>query len=248
MTPRRLAAVTLLTGLSVTAGAISFIRAHYQRTLERELAESSGQVGQLRVQAEALRVEQADRRRELEVIKADIAQAETALSAAQAAAEDSQCLATHARVDAAVTLEQVRCYKQYAEQAGCVAANERERSDNTMLGVLAGAGLAIMTGGSSVLLTAGGGLVGASSSGSQQCPTPECTLDIKQLRRKVLVEQDLGEFPQCRKEYESAFLVDTVEYDDLDDFEPEPGINGKAPRPLKKRKPRPRPRKSRSRR
>lgn len=248
MTPRHLAAVTLLSSLSVTVGAIWIIQAHYQRTLQRELAESSGQVGQLRVQAEALRVEQAERRRELEVIKADIAQAETALSAAQAAAEDSQCLATHARVDAAVTLEQVRCYEQYAEQAGCVAANERERSDNTMLGVLAGAGLAIMTGGSSVLLTAGGGLVGASSSGSQQCPTPECTLDTKELRRKVLTEQDLGELPQCRKEYESAFLVDTVEYDDLDDFEPEPGINGKARRPLKKRKPRPRPRKSRSRR
>jgi hypothetical protein len=56
------------------------------------------------------------------------------------------------------------------------------------------------------------------------------------IRRKVLAEQDLGELPQCRNEYESVFLEDTVEYDDLDESEPEPRVRRDARRPLKKRK------------
>lgn len=214
--PPKLLLAALVAVLTLVAGATLIIHTSYRNALVRELEARSGQVGELRVQAESLREEQVQRRRELDGLRADITQAETALSTAQAAAEESKCLATHARVDAAVTLKQVRCYQKHAAQAGCMATNERERSDNTMLGVLAGAGLAMVTGGSSLLLTAGGGLVGSSSSGSQQCPAPRCTFDIVKLRREVLAEQDIEKLPQCHGEYESFFLVDTVEFDDLD--------------------------------
>ena len=106
---------TCLTGLAMTAAVVWVIDDHYQRALRRELEETTGQVGGLRVQAEALKVEQAERRRELDALRAEIVGAEAALAAAQAQAEDSRCKATHARVDAVVTLVlspvSLRCYR-----------------------------------------------------------------------------------------------------------------------------------------
>ena len=221
MTLRGISLATCLTGLTLTGGAIWVINDHYQRTLQREIEENTGQVGQLRVQAEALRVEQADRRRELDTLRLEISRAETALATAQAAAEDSKCLATHARVDAAVTLKQVQCYKRFADHAGCVAANERTRSDNTLFGVLAGAGLALATGGSSLLLTAGGGMIGASSGGSRVCPAPDCVLDEQRLRRTVLAEEGIPDLPQCQREYESVFLTNTERLSEVEAIERE---------------------------
>lgn len=208
MNLRSIVIATCLTGLTVTAGATWVIHDHYQRTLQRELAESTGQVGKLRVQAQALQVEQADRRRELDAIRGEITRAEVALADAQAAAEDSRCLATRARVDATVMLEQVQCYKLLADHAGCLALRERTRAGNTMLGVLVGAGAAIVTGGSSLLLTAGGGLVGASSGGSRQCPAPSCVLEPRKLRRRALAQEGLRALPVCRGEYEAILLTD----------------------------------------
>lgn len=206
-----IAIATCLTGLTVIAGSVWLIDDHYQRTLRRELEETTGQVGRLRVQAEALKVEQADRRRELDAVRAEIVGAEAALAAAQAQVANSKCQATHARVDAYVTLRQVQCYQQLATHAGCLATRERNRSDSTMLGVLLGAGAAIVTGGSSLVLTAGGGLAGASMGGGKQCPKPECTLDERTLRRRVLEDQGLLHLPTCATEYEPTFLTDSGE-------------------------------------
>lgn len=206
ITPRALILATVAGGLTTVAGSTWIIHRSYQATLQRELEEGTGQVGQLRVQAEALRVEQETRRLEIEAIRADIQTAEAALATAKREADESRCQATHARVDAAVTVKQVSCYQQFAQQAECVAAHERRRANNTLFGVLAGAGLALATGGSSLLLTAGGGLVGASTGGGP-CPAPKCILDPKKLRRLVLAEQGLKKLPTCTEEYEPQFLV-----------------------------------------
>lgn len=206
ITPRALILATVAGGLTTVAGSTWIIHRSYQAALQRELEDSTGQVGQLRVQAEALRVEQETRRREIEAIRADIQTAEAALATAKREADESRCQATLARVDAAVTVKQVSCYQEFAQQAECVAAHERRRADNTLFGVLAGAGLALATGGSSLLLTAGGGLVGASTGGGS-CPAPKCILDPKKLRRLVLAEQGLKKLPACTKEYEPQFLV-----------------------------------------
>lgn len=205
-----IAIATCLTGLAVTAASVWVIDDHYQRTLRRELEETSGQVGHLRVQAEALRVEQADRRRELDAVRAEIGRAEATLAAAQAQAEDSKCQALHARVDASVTMRQVQCYQQLADHAGCLATRERDRSDSTMLGVLLGAGAAIATGGSSLILTAGGGLAGASMGGSQRCPKPECVLDERKLRRRVLKDHGMLHLPACTTDHEPTFLTESA--------------------------------------
>ena len=201
---------TCLTGLAVTAAVVWVIDDHYQRALRRELEETTGQVGGLRVQAEALKVEQAEPRRELDALRAEIVGAEAALAAAQAQAEDSRCKATHARVDAVVTLRQVQCYQQLALHAGCLATRERNRSGSTMLGVLLGAGAATATGGSALILTAGGGMAGASMGGSKKCPKPECVLDERKLRRRVLEDQGLLHMPTCATEYEPAFLTESA--------------------------------------
>lgn len=220
-----IAIATCLTGLTVTAGSVWIIDDYYQRTLRREVEQATGQVGGLRVQAEALKIEQADRRRELDAIRAQIVSAEATLAAAQAQAEDSKCQAIHARVDASVTLLQVQCYQQLAVHAGCLATRERNRSSSTMLGVLLGAGAAIATGGSSLVLTAAGGLAGASMGGSKQCPKPECRLDERTLRRRVLKDQGMHRLPTCATEYEPTFLTASGELegfgglDELGEFE-----------------------------
>ncbi len=213
-----IAIATCLTGLAVTAASVWVIDDHYQRTLRRELEETTGQVGGLRVQAEALQREQTERRRELDAVRTQIADAEAALTTAQAKAEDSKCQALHARIDAVVTLRQVQCYQQLADHAGCLATRERNRADNTMLGVVLGAGAAIVTGGSSLLLTAGGGLAGASMGGSRQCPEPACVLDHRKLRRRVLKDHGLRNLPTCATEYEPAFLEESVVSRELDGF------------------------------
>lgn len=206
MTPRTTLIGASIAGATLVIGATLLIHRHYQAALRHELEDSTGQVGQLRAQAELLRTEQEARRREIEAIRGEIKTAEAALAAAKSEAEESRCQATHARVDAAVTVKQVTCFQQYAQQAQCSAERERSRADNTLFGALLGAGLAVATGGSSLLLTAGGGLLGASSGGGS-CPAPECLLDPKKLRRLVLAEQGLQRLPTCTIEYEPQFLV-----------------------------------------
>lgn len=206
MAPRALLMIVLAIGATSLSGATWLIHRNYQAALQHELEDSTGQVGQLRAQAELLRTEQEARRREIEAIRAEIKTAEAALAVARSEAEESSCQATHARVDAAVTVKQVSCFQQYAQQAQCSAERERSRADNTLFGALLGAGLAVATGGSSLLLTAGGGLIGASSGGGP-CPDPKCTLDPKKLRRLVLAEQGLKKLPTCTIEYEPQFLV-----------------------------------------
>lgn len=206
MTPRTMLIGALLAGATLVTGATFLIYRHYQAALRHELEDSTGQVGQLRAQAELLRTEQEARRREIEAIRVEIKTAEAALAVAKSEAEESRCQATHARVDAAVTVKQVSCFQQYAQQAQCSAERERRRANNTLFGALLGAGLAVATGGSSLLLTAGGGLIGAGSGGGP-CPDPKCQLDPKKLRRLVLAEQGLKKLPTCTIEYEPQFLV-----------------------------------------
>lgn len=207
LTPRALVVSTVVGALTTVAGSTWIIHRGYRAALQREIDESTGQVGQLRAQADALRVEQEARRREIEAIRADIATAEAALATAKREAEESRCHATHARIDAAVTVQQVQCYQQFAEQAACSAANERRRADNTLFGAIVGAGLAVATGGSSLLLTAGGGLVGAGTGGGS-CPAPKCVLDRDKLRRRVLAEQGIKRLPACTSDYEPQFLIE----------------------------------------
>ena len=206
MAPRAWVLIALAVGATSLSGATWLIHRSYQAALQHELEDSTGQVGQLRAQAELLRTEQEARRREIEAIRGEIKTAEAALAVARSEAEESRCQATHARVDAAVTVKQVSCFQQYAQQAQCSAERERSRADNTLFGALLGAGLAVATGGSSLLLTAGGGLLGASSGGGP-CPAPECSLDPKKLRRLVLAEQGLKQLPTCTIAYEPQFLV-----------------------------------------
>lgn len=198
--------VTVAIGASVLAGATWLIHHNYQAALQHELEDSTGQIGQLRAQAEALRTEQEHRRREIDAIRGEIKTAEAALAVARSDAEESRCQATHARVDAAVTVKQVSCFQQYAQQAQCSAERESRRADNTLFGALLGAGLAVATGGSSLLLTAGGGLIG-SSTGGGPCPAPQCTLDPKKLRRLVLAEQGIPRLPTCTTAYEPQLLA-----------------------------------------
>ncbi len=187
MTPRKILIGASIAGATIVSGATLLIHRHYRAALRHELEDSTGQVGQLRAQAELLRTEQEARRRESEAIRGEIKTAEAALAVARSEADESRCQATHARVDAAVTVKQVTCFQQYAQQAQCSAERERSRADNTLFGALLGAGLAVATGGSSLLLTAGG--------------------DPKKIRRLVLAEQGLQRLPSCTIEYEPQFLV-----------------------------------------
>lgn len=209
MSSRRIILLALATGVVLSAITTFIIHNRYEAALRREFEATSGQVGRLRVEADTLRTEQEDRRRELETIRGDIRTAEAALSTARQQAEDSQCHAQHARVDAAVTMKQVACYAQHAKRAECIAARESQRADDTMFGMLFGAGLAMATGGSSLLLTASGGMVGHASSGGP-CPPPQCVLETKALKREVLTEQGLTRLPKCATPYNPPLLSETA--------------------------------------
>lgn len=206
MAPRALLMIALAIGATGLSGATWLIHRNYQAALQHELEDSTGQVGQLRAQAESLRIEKEERRREIAAIRAEIEAAENSRASAKRDAEESRCQALHARMDAAVITKQVACYQQFAQQAGCKAARERDRANNTLFGALVGAGFAMATGGSSLLLTAGGGLIG-SSSGGGSCPAPTCELNTKILRTQALREQGLAKLPTCEKPYEAQFLV-----------------------------------------
>jgi hypothetical protein len=219
MGPRATLMIGVAIGAAVLSGATWLIHRNYQAALRHELEDSNGQVGQLRVQAEGLRIEQATRSREIAAIRAEIAAAEAALANAKRKAEESRCQAIHARMDAAVTAKQVGCYQQFARQAECMAAHERARADSTLLGALIGAGIAMASGGSSLLLTAGGGIIG-SSGGGGPCPAPTCELNTRLLRFQVLREQGLQTLPPCETPYEAQFLISSQ--DVADDPLPDP--------------------------
>ena len=75
ITPRTLI-LSIALGCATAGGATYVIHRNYQAALKHELEESTGQVGQLRLEAQALRDEQETRRREIEAIRTDIKTAE----------------------------------------------------------------------------------------------------------------------------------------------------------------------------
>jgi len=183
--------LSLVVGIAGLVAAVTF-KIHYDvarsaRTGELKVLES--RIGQLKA-------EQATHRGDLEAIQRSIDEARSKLDAARRQARIAECRATNARIDAEITVEEVSCYKQYADRYRCDANNQKAKADGSAFGALLGAGLAIATGGSS-LLAAGGALLGSSGSGNDECPAVQCELAPVAIEHAVLAKHGLSGRVSC---------------------------------------------------
>lgn len=183
-----LSLVVGIAGLVVAmAFKIHFDVARSARTGELKVLES--RIGQLKA-------EQAARRSDLEALQRSIDEARSELDAARRQARIAECRATNARIDAEITVEEVSCYKQYVDRYRCDANNQKAKADGATSGALLGVGLALATGGSS-LLAAGGALLGSSGSGNDECPAVQCELDPLAIESAILARHGLSARVSC---------------------------------------------------
>ena len=143
-----------------------------------------------------LKAEQAAHHDDLEALQRSIGKARKELDAARHQARIAECRATKARIDAEIIVEEVSCYKQYADRYRCDANNQKAKADGSVFGALLGAGMAITTGGGS-LLAAGGALLGSSGSGNDECPAVECELDPLAIESAILARHGLAARASC---------------------------------------------------
>lgn len=181
----------------LAAGGVA-LGVSYKWKYDDSIATRMGDVGALDVRIASLRDEQARRRQELEDVRLAIADARTALAAAERESRAARCHATNAQLDAEITVRQVRCFQVHAEAARCLAANSEAEAEGTRLGLLAGLGLALATGGGS-LLVAGGALVGSAGAEQTDCPQPACTIDPEVLEPEVLRARGLSRRDACNE-------------------------------------------------
>jgi hypothetical protein len=183
--------LSLVVGITGLVLAVTF-KVHYDvarsaRTGELKVVES--RIGQLRA-------EQAAHHDELEALQRSIGEARRDLDAARRQARIAECRATNARINAEIIVEEVSCYKQYADHHRCDANNQKAKADGSVFGALLGAGLAIATGGSAAL-AAGGALLGSSGSGSDECPAVQCELAPLAIERAILARHGLAARASC---------------------------------------------------
>lgn len=156
----------------------------------------TGELTALESRIGQLKATQAAHHDDLETLQRSIDKARRELDAARHQARIAECRAASARIDAEIIIEEVRCYKQYADRYRCDANHQKARADGTAFGALLGTGLAIATGGSS-LLAAGGALLGSSSSGNDPCPVVRCELAPLAIKSAVLARHGLAARTPC---------------------------------------------------
>lgn len=183
--------LSLVVGIAGLVVAVTF-KIHYdvaRSARKGELKVLESRIGQLKA-------EQAAHHDDLEALQRSIGKARRELDAARRQARIAECRATNARIDAEIIVEEVSCYKRYAERYRCDANNQKAKADSTAFGALLGAGLAIATGGSS-LLAAGGALLGSSGSGNDECPAVQCELAPLTIESAVLARHGLAARASC---------------------------------------------------
>lgn len=183
--------LSLVVGIAGLVVAVTF-KIHYD-------VARSARIGELKVlesRIGQLKAEQAAYHDDLETLQRSIGKARRELDAARHQARIAECRATNARIDAEVSVAEVRCYKQYADRYRCDANNQKAKADGSAVGALVGAGLAIATGGSS-LLAAGGALLGSSGSGNDECPAVLCELAPLAIESAILARHRLAARASC---------------------------------------------------
>ena len=183
--------LALLVGIAGLVVAVAFT-VHY----DVERSARTGELKGLELRIGQLKAEQAAHHEELEALQRSIDDARKELDAARRQERIAECRATNARIDAEIIVEQVSCYKQYADRYRCDADNQKARADNTLFGALLGTGLAIATGGGSLLVT-GGALLGASGSGNGECPAVQCELEPLAIESAILAKHGLAARASC---------------------------------------------------
>jgi hypothetical protein len=186
-----LAVVSFVVGVAGIVAAVA-LKVRY----DVALSSRTGELQVLQSRIEHLKTEQAALHANLEALHRSIDESRDELMMARRQAQVAQCRAVDAQLDAEVTVEQVRCYQQYAEHARCDADNQKEKADGTIFGVLIGVGVAMATGGGS-LLVAGGAVVGSAGSGNDECPVVQCDLDPVVIESVVLARHRLSQRVPC---------------------------------------------------
>lgn len=165
----------------------------YEQFAQTKITELSQRLLQLRQQQQETETELARMRLEAQTLKIEVQEA-------RAAAERSRCEALVAQINAEVIVTRVECLKTQSEYAECDARNSAKKSDGGLLGCVLGMGVAALTGGAALPITAagcaGGTAVGASS--QVECGTPpSCTEEFDQIEATVLSKHGLTQRPIC---------------------------------------------------
>ncbi len=184
------AAIFVLSGIAGIVTAVVF-KVRYDAISSR-----AGDLKSLEARIDALQVEQVARREDLQRLHQSIVESQNELATAQRRTQRAQCQADNARLDAEVTVRQVTCYKAIADRAACDAKNAKDKTDGSLFGALIGAGLAVATGGGS-LLAVGGAALGSAESGNHECPAVRCELDPAAIESGVLAIHGLSHRKSC---------------------------------------------------
>ncbi len=188
---RHVAAISLVVGV-VGSGVAVLATLRYNAAVSAR----TGRVTELDARIEGLKTEQAARRVDLDLLHQSIDKSRNELLGAQRQAQAAQCHASNAKLDAEITVEQVRCYQQMSNYSACDANNQKDKAEGAVFGALIGAGLAVVTGGGS-LLAVGGVVAGASGNGNEACPAVQCELDPNVIESTVLAKHGLSKRSVC---------------------------------------------------
>lgn len=173
----------------------------YQTQFSHSSPESV-EIGQLSKSVEALRAEQEKRKTELAKVEEDIRTAQQKLTIAKAEAEQSRCEANNSKIYAKIAAKQAQCYREEAAYSQCVAKTSKKQADDTLAATVVGAGLAVASGGSSLVVGAAAGLGATAAHGagsSSKCDSliPQCEHNWGALESEVLEEEGLESRPSC---------------------------------------------------
>jgi hypothetical protein len=147
-----------------------------------------------------LEQEEQHRRVRLAEIQNEISRAEAQAKEARREAELQRCKADVAAIEGDVSIASAQCYSELANAESCRAANERRKTDRSLLGCGLGVAAAVFSGGSLAGLTlagcAGGYVVGESE--SEACsPTTDCLQHAEQWSRLAARSRGFLGIPIC---------------------------------------------------
>jgi hypothetical protein len=187
---RRFLGRVLLLMLLASAGLLA-----YEHIAQAKLLELSQRLQQLRQEQQKRQAEIAHLNAEKEALKVEIQQA-------RAAAEKSRCDALVAQIDAEVIVTRAQCLKNQSDYAECNARNSEKASNGGFWGCVLGMGVAVVTGGAGLPLTAagcaGGRAVGEASQVACGAP-PTCTEQFNEIEVMVLANHGLSRRPVCQQ-------------------------------------------------